>query len=156
MTRQTGTLVGIARREAKFAPMDVLERADITLDHGVAQDSRGRRRANSANDRQVTVVSVAAWRAACAALGRDVPWTARRANLLVEGIALGQTRGARITIGAVELEITQEIDPCARMDAQHPGLTAALAADWRGGVGCRIVTPGSVRIGDHVSLIAPP
>ena len=154
MAEHTGTLLAIARREAKFAPMEALPQAAITLEGGVANDSRGRRRVNAANDRQITVLSADAWRAVCAALDADVPWTLRRANLLIDAIDLKETSGARLRIGPVELEVTQEVDPCARMDAQHDGLTAAMAANWRGGVGCRIVTPGTVRVGDRVTLVA--
>ncbi|MFQ5971775.1 MAG: MOSC domain-containing protein, partial [Alphaproteobacteria bacterium] len=106
MIEGTGTLVGIARRESKFAPMEELRRAEVSLEDGVANDSRGRRRENASNDRQVTVISAGAWRAACAELGAEAPWTLRRANLLVDGIDLERSTGARLTIGEVELEVT--------------------------------------------------
>lgn len=156
MTEETGTLVGIAWREAKFAAMEEAREAKVSLEHGVANDSRGQRRENAPNDRQVTVVSAGAWRDACAKLGAEVPWTLRRANLLVEGIDLERSTGARLRIGGVELEVTGEVDPCQRMDDQHNGLTAALVPNWRGGVGCRIVTPGTIAVGDTVTMIASP
>ena len=152
MSEQSGTLVGIARREKKFAAMEELAEAGVTLEAGVADDSRGRRRENAGNDRQVTVMSAAAWRAVCAELDAEIPWTYRRANLLVDGIDLKETTGARIRIGDLELEVTQEVDPCERMDAQHRGLTRALMPEWRGGVGCRILSAGTVRVGDPVTL----
>lgn len=152
MTTQTGTLIGIARREASRAPMEELRDAEVTLEQGVAGDSRGRRRPRAHNDRQVTLMSAEAWAQACEALGAELAWTVRRANLLVEGLALADTEGARITLGELELEVTEECDPCARMDEQHAGLTAALTPDWRGGVACRILRPGRVRLGDAVRL----
>src|SRR2546430_12050680 len=75
--------------------------------------------------RQVTIVAREAWEQTCAALAAAVPWTARRANLLVEGVNLEQTTGKRLRIGAVLLEITGETKPCSNMDRQHPGLQAA-------------------------------
>lgn len=142
-----GTLTGIARRERKRAPMETLERAEISKDSGVAEDSRGK-----PGKRQVTVVSAAAWRDACRDLGQDIPWTARRANLLVDGIDLPDTTGAILTVGRVRLLITGEVDPCSRMDEQYAGLTRALQPEWRGGVSCTVLEGGSVALGDDVTM----
>jgi MOSC domain-containing protein YiiM len=103
--------------------------------------------------RQVTVVAQEAWQRACAELGAEVPWTARRANLLVDGVELLETTGQRLRVGSVLLEITGETKPCSLMDAQHPGLQAALKPDWRAGVTCHILEPGEVKIGDAVELL---
>ena len=145
-----GTLTGIARREKKRAPMETLERADISTKAGVARDSRGK-----PGKRQVTVVSASAWRAACRELGQEVPWTARRANLLVDGIDLPETTGGILGIGPVKLLITCEVDPCSRMDEQYAGLTRALQPDWRGGVACTVLEGGTVALGDRVTLELP-
>ena len=83
-----GTLTGIARRDRKRAPMETLERADVSKETGVAEDFRGRR-----GKRQVTVISARSWREACRDLGQELPWTTRRANLLVEGLDLPDTTG---------------------------------------------------------------
>lgn len=145
-----GTLNGIARREKKRAPMETLERAEISTETGVARDSRGK-----PGKRQVTVVSAAAWRAACRDLGQEVPWTARRANLLVDGIELPETTGGILRIGPVKLLINDEVDPCSRMDEQYAGLTRALQPDWRGGVACTVLEGGCVALGDSVTLEPP-
>lgn len=142
-----GTLAGIARREKKRAPMETLESAPISTVTGVAEDFRGK-----PGKRQVTVISAAAWRKACGDLGRDVPWTARRANLLVEEIDLPNTVGAILHIGSVRLLVTGELDPCSRMDEQCQGLTKALMPDWRGGVSCTVLQGGAVALGDDVIL----
>lgn len=155
MKTQSGTLIGIARREASRAPMEELPEAEVTLERGVAGDSRGRRRPRAHNDRQVTLMSAEAWARACAELGAELAWTCRRANLLVEGLELAGTAGARIDIGELMLEVTEECDPCARMDEQHPGLAGALVPDWRGGVACRILRPGRIGLGDRVRLSYP-
>lgn len=142
-----GTLMGIARREAKRAPMETLERAEISKETGIANDWRGK-----PGRRQVTVISAASWADACRELGTEIPWTTRRANLLVEGIDLPHTTGAVIEIGAVRLLVTGEVDPCSRMDEQYQGLTEALKPDWRGGVSCSVLEEGIVAIGDGVTL----
>ncbi|MBT8078828.1 MAG: hypothetical protein KJO31_09615 [Gammaproteobacteria bacterium] len=127
--------------------MDELEVAEISTETGVAMDSRGKR-----GNRQVTVLSADVWSTVCNELDSEIPWTIRRSNLLVQGIGLPQRAGDLIDIGDVRLQVMTEVDPCSRMDEQCPGLTAALGPDWRGGVGCKVLSGGTVRIGDRVSV----
>lgn len=143
-----GRLAGIARREHKRAPMETLESAEISIETGVANDSRGK-----PGKRQVSLLSASAWQAACDELGQEAPWTTRRSNLLIEGLDLPKEAGRIIAIGDVRLRTTVEIDPCSRMDEQVPGLTNALKPDWRGGIGCEVIAGGTVSIGDEVSLV---
>jgi MOSC domain-containing protein YiiM len=142
-----GKLLGIAIRAKSHAPMQELDIIDITSDDGCVGDSRGRSRG-----RQVTVLSREAWQAACADLGRVLPWTERRANLLVEGFELAETVSSRLCIGDVVLEITGETDPCRRMTNVARGLREALTPAWRGGVCCRVIEGGQIRVGDSVTL----
>jgi MOSC domain-containing protein YiiM len=144
-----GRLAGIARRERKRAPMETLDAAEISSVTGVAGDSRG-----SPGLRQVTVLSARDWQATCDELGQQVPWTTRRSNLLVDAMDLPREPGRIIAIGQVRLRIGGEISPCSRMDDQVQGLTKALQADWRGGVGCEVLQGGNIRIGDTVSVLA--
>jgi len=37
-------------------------------------------------------------------------------------------------------------------DALRPGLRAALAPDWRGGVSCRVIAPAEIRVGAAVQI----
>lgn len=141
-------LAGIACRDCKRGEMTELTAAGISTETGVQGDFRGRPGA-----RQVTVISAEAWAAACAEVDRALPWTTRRANLLVEGIGLPRAAGARIGIGPVRLEITMETDPCSRMDEQCEGLREALMPDWRGGVCCRVISGGTVEVGDLVTVL---
>jgi MOSC domain-containing protein YiiM len=141
-----GRLTGIARRDRKRAPMQTLERADISTETGVALDFRGK-----PGPRQVSVISAGAWRAACRELQRDIPWTTRRANLLVDDFELPRTIGTVLKVGPVRLRITGEVDPCSRMDEQVPGLRQALQPDWRGGVSCAVLQGGAVALGDEVA-----
>ncbi len=143
-----GRLAGIARRDEKRAPMETLEHAEVSDQTGVAQDSRGK-----PGERTVTVISARAWREICAELGQDIPWTTRRANLLVDDIDLPKSPGPVIEVGEVRLKVTVEVNPCSRMDEQIAGLTVALKPDWRGGVGCTVLQGGSIAVGDPVNVI---
>ena len=76
--------------------MQELPRAEVTAGSGVADDFRGR-----SGRRQVTVLSLEDWQAACAQAGRpELPWTSRRANLLVSGLDLAAA-GAAAAAGCV-------------------------------------------------------
>ena len=125
--------------------MQELPQAAVTLAGGVADDFRGR-----PGRRQVTVLSLEDWQAACRDAGcPQLPWTARRANLLVTDVDLAAAGVLRI--GSVELEVTGETAPCERMDQAYPGLRAALAPRWRGGVTCRVRNPGTLVAGAAVT-----
>jgi MOSC domain-containing protein YiiM len=77
--------------------MQTVDSIDISLEAGVAGDHKGANRA-------VTILAREDWEAALADLGpTDEPldWTARRANLLVEGVRLPRAIGATLRIGRV-------------------------------------------------------
>jgi len=143
----TGELVAIAWKEKPRQPMVLAEAATVSVEKGLAGDFRG-----AVEGRQVTIVFAEDWAAACADLGAEPPWTARRANLLVRGLANPRAPGAVIAIGAVRLEITEETAPCSVMDKQMKGLRRALTPDWRAGVSTRVLAGGAIRVGDAVSF----
>jgi len=141
-------LLAIAIKEKKRAPMLALNHAEVTSEKGVAFDFRGK-----PGKRQVTVLSAHAWQKACDELATSLDWTTRRANILVDELALHESTGKIIKIADVELLITGETDPCERMEQAVPGLSSALAKDWRGGVCCRVLKPGKIRLNDEVQLL---
>jgi MOSC domain-containing protein YiiM len=145
----TGVVRGLARRAKPRVPMETLDRALIARAGGLEGDFRG-----SSRSRQVTVLFAEDWRAACAALGHDVAWTVRRANVLVAGLANPKAAGGLIALGAARIRVLGETAPCAKMDAAEPGLRAALTPDWRGGVFGVVEVDGAVAIGDAAGWIA--
>jgi MOSC domain-containing protein YiiM len=139
-------LLAIARAPVKRGPLTPLREAAVSAAGGVDGDARGKRQG-----RQVTVVFREGWDAACRELGVELPWTTRRANLFVEGVPV-PAEGKRLVIGSLVLEVTQETEPCQLMEAAHRGLRAALTPEWRGGVCCRVVQGGTIRVGDRVDV----
>ena len=136
-----GTLVGIATKEKTKAPMVEHAALAATL-RGLAGER------SHPHDRAVTLLTREAWQEACRALGETLPWTLRRANLLLAGVALEGCVGRKLRIGAVLLEVTEDNPPCRVMDLLHAGLRAALAPAARAGVACRILKPGDLHLGD--------
>ena len=147
-----GVLAGIARHAVRKAPMEVVDAVSITVDGGIAGDFRGTVRPGGKGRRQVTLMERGDWAAAMAEVGRDIPWYERRVNLLVDGLDLPQLAGTRLRLGSVVLEVTLECDPCIRMEAIAPGLEAALAKDWRGGVCTRVRAGGRIAVGDEIRI----
>ncbi len=142
------TLKSIAIKTVPRAPMQEQERADVTIEKGITGDLRG-----SQAGRQITILCETAWQNTCDAINTELPWTTRRANLLVDGVEFGEGDiGKTISIGEVCLEIMQETYPCSLMDKQHQGLRDALTPKWRGGVCCNVLSAGSIQIGDRVEI----
>jgi MOSC domain-containing protein YiiM len=142
-----GEVIGISIRDRPRAPMQPLTEAEITIETGIAGDFRG-----AVRGRQVTVLTEEGWRAACAELGEDLPWTTRRANLLVRGLDLTGRVGTRLQVGSAVLVITDECDPCSVMEKARKGLRKALTPGWRAGATCRVARAGLVRLGDRADL----
>ncbi|MFT5924481.1 MAG: MOSC domain-containing protein YiiM [Paraglaciecola sp.] len=142
-------LLDIAFRPKSRAAMQTKVDTMVSKVAGVDGDFRGK-----PGKRQVTVMSIEQWQLACDELATILPWTIRRANLLVDGVSFDATMvGQQIKIGQCILYITGETDPCPKMDAQHQGLTHALTPDWRGGVCCRVIADGRVKVGDQMIII---
>jgi MOSC domain-containing protein YiiM len=145
-----GSLMGIARRSVSRAPMEKIEQASISTELGLTGDCKG----SKFPERQITLMAIEDWKAALARLGGiDLDWSARRANLLVSGIKLPRGRGSQIAIGDVVVEVRDQTSPCQQMENAQVGLRKALSGDWRGGVSCRVISGGEIRIGDGVQTI---
>jgi len=142
---RSGEIVAIARHSESRAPIEELATVRISVEAGVEGDCHG-----EPGPAQVTIVAEEAWRDATGELGVELPWSLRRANLLIRGIDLFDTTGVQLHLSDVVLEVTGENDPCWLMDKQHRGLRKALTPRWRAGVACRVVTGGTISIGDRV------
>jgi MOSC domain-containing protein YiiM len=110
--------------------------------------------ANRGGRRQITIISSRRWAELMDTLDADVPPSARRANLLISGIDLADSRGRTLRVGDARLLINGETRPCERMEEALPGLQAAMRERWGGGVFAEVVDGGEIRIGDPVQWSA--
>lgn len=145
-----GTVEAIYLRPAARVPTREVARAVAIQGQGLDGDHAvgGRR--------QVTILSLEAWRAACGELGQDVDPRVRRANVVVAGVDLRRAIGRRLRLGEVEVDVLGETRPCELMDDDgRVGLDAALRRDRRGGVFGVVELGGVIARGDDVTLVDP-
>ncbi|MEC4727141.1 MOSC domain-containing protein [Shewanella sp. D64] len=146
------TLSAIGFKPMRQGPMTLVDTAQVTKSSGVEQDFFGR-----PGKRQVTVMSQDQWDIVCAEINIQLPWTIRRANLLIEDYTFSTADlGKRLKIGDLELLITGETDPCKKMEIAQAGLEKALTPDWRGGVTCRVLNDAQITQGDVVTISETP
>lgn len=139
-----GRLEAIWLKRAHRGPMDEVPEATAIAGQGLSGSvDRSRRR-------QVTVISHEVWERLMKELGADISPSSRRANLMVSGVALANTRGKTLRVGGVRLAIGGETTPCERMDEAFEGLRAAMRPDWGGGVFAEVLDDGVVTVGDEV------
>ena len=144
MQHATGTVEAIAYRPTDGLTMHLLDECEVLTGRGLSLENR------PTGKREITLLSVERWADACRELGAELPWTFRRANLLIRGIDLAAQVGKTVTIGSVRVLVHGETRPCKIMDAQHEGLRTALVPHVRGGVHAEVLTGGAVRKGDRV------
>lgn len=143
-------LIGIATHLESKGVITTHEEISISTQEGLQNDYQGHQDAQT----RVTLLSLNSWQKACKLCGADIDWTERRANLLIDDINFSESViGQQVQIGQVLLEITQETDPCNRMEALQPGLKQALSPDWRGGARCKVLRHGHIKLGDNVTLL---
>lgn len=147
MIQHNGKLEAIWIKRARLGPMDPVERAILRAGAGLLSN------ANQGGKRQVTIIAKEAWAAVTERLGVEVDPSARRANLMVSGIDLKNTRGKILQIGNCRIQVWGETRPCERMDQAWMGLRAALQDNWGGGVFGEVLLDGKIGVGDMVQWV---
>ena len=142
-----GSLAAIWIKRCKRGPMDAALDGELVAGRGlVGNADQGRRR-------QVTLIEAEVWAAMMRELDADAPSAGRRANLVLRGLPLANSRGRVLTIGPCRLRILGETKPCERMDEVVPGLRRLMFPDWRGGAFAEVVEGGRIQVGDRAEWV---
>jgi MOSC domain-containing protein YiiM len=143
-----GTLVWMGLRPQRRAPVQIVERAEVTFD-GLVGDHASKGRQTSGK-RGITLIQ----QEHLAVIGsflrqRSVDPALLRRNLVIEGINLLALKGRTIRISTATLTITGPCAPCSRMEEAF-GKGGYSAVRGHGGVTAQIVEPGTIARGDEV------
>ncbi|MCB0208968.1 MAG: MOSC domain-containing protein [Anaerolineae bacterium] len=143
----TGKLEAIWIKRMKMGPMDPVDQAALKANRGLINN------ANQGGKRQVTIIEKEVWEKLMALLGTDLEPSARRANLMVSGINLADSRHKVLQIGTCRIRIYGETKPCEQMDAAFVGLQEAMRDNWAGGAFGEVLDDGLIAVGDPVAWI---
>jgi MOSC domain-containing protein YiiM len=139
----TARLAAIWLKRSHRGPMDPVSRATLVAGAGITGNADRSRR------RQVTIIEREVWEALMRRLNAKLDPGARRANLMVSGLALANSRDRVLALGACQIRILGELKPCERMEDALPGLEATMYDDWRGGAFGEVLVGGEVSVGDE-------
>lgn len=143
----SGRIEALWLKTAEYGPMESVEELVVVEKTGIKGN------ADWGGKRQVTIIEKERWDAMMRALGdADVQPSARRANVMVSGCDLGDSRHRILRLGDVRIEIRGETRPCERMDEAYPGLRRVMAEPWNGGAYGVILDDGALRVGDPAVL----
>ena len=137
-----GRLEAIWLKRVRLGPMDPVSEAELHAGRGIAGN------ADFGGRRQVTILDAGEWERRLSGLGSDLDPSFRRANLLIRGVDLAESRGRILAVGDCRIRIDGETKPCALMDEYLPGLRSALYERWGGGAWGAVVSGGSIALGD--------
>lgn len=150
MARAEGArLDAIWIKSARRGAMRPVDRATLVADRGIAGN------ADQGGRRQVTLIHRETWQRVMDSLDASVDPSARRANLMVSGLDLAESRDRILRVGECRIRIMGETKPCRRMDEAFPGLQKALRPPWRGGAYGVVLDDGEIEVGDPVAWMPP-
>jgi len=145
---RSGEVEWIGIRSKRRAPLVALDEVEAVAGVGLVGDHYV---SKTNGKRQVTLIQQEHLTAVAQILGNaEVLAESVRRNIVVSGINIYALRDRKFRIGEVVLEGAGTCDPCSRMEeVLGPGGYNAMRG--HGGIVCRILEGGTIRIGDPVT-----
>ena len=144
-----GTLRAIWIAPEKGAPMISVPEALAMAGQGLFGDRNFARQAGPGSDKDVTLIEAEQIARFVAATG--LPFTAAdaRRNFVTSGIDLNPLLGREFVVGEVRVQALELCQPCSLL-AKRTHRAVLWALRDRGGLRCRILCGGVIRVGDGV------
>ena len=142
-----GRVEAIWIKRAKRGKMDAVPRATLRANKGLVGN------ADQGGRRQVTMLEQERWQQHVSALGATLDPSRRRANILISGFPLQDTRDQVLQIGTVRFRVAGETKPCEQMEEALPGLRSVMRPSWGGGAFAIVLDDGDISVGDTVTWV---
>jgi len=140
------TVVGIQLAKASRMGMRSVETAEIEEAAGLVGD-----RYHGSKHRQLSVQSLSELADAEREFGQPIDPLLTRRNVTISHGDVPRRPGHRWTLGEVELEVVRDAAPCKMLDMEI-GDGARTVMRRRAGVICRVISGGTLTLGDAVDL----
>ena len=152
-----GSVVGLYIAPRSGQPMIGVSEARAFADRGLEGDRFFNESWSAANrsDKAITLIEEEALRAAAAELGAEIVAAKTRRNIVTRGVPLCELLHREFTIGQVVMRGIRLFEPCDHMEklSDLPGIFRAL--EHRSGLKAAILSDGTIRINDPVTLRSP-
>ncbi|MCP5004749.1 MAG: MOSC domain-containing protein [Planctomycetes bacterium] len=143
----TAEVVSIHIVRKRKLTQELCNSVSVRANFGIEGDYRSGRY----QDGQITLVEAEAMDEASRRLGYAISGGASRRQIMVRGVSLNQLVGYRLRLGYIVVEGEALCRPCNNME-KRIGVGAKEAMNGRGGIRCRVIRGGSLRVGDRVTI----
>jgi MOSC domain-containing protein YiiM len=141
-----GTLAGICTAHTKRDDLHGVQQAELQAGGGLVGD----RYFGGKPDQEITLIETEALEALARECGITLLPVQARRNLVTRGVPLNHLIDREFTIGEVRLRGIRLCEPCGHLEEMtQKGIREGLL--HRGGLRARVITGGTVRVGDIVT-----
>jgi MOSC domain-containing protein YiiM len=148
-----GTVKHIFIAAERGAPMVALAEVEAVSDSGLKGDRYAQAQNRKSADYQLTLIELENIDAFAKGSGLHLAPHDPRRNLVTLGVRLNELCGKRFFVGGVELEGLELCEPCGTF-AKRTHSEVVRFFVHKGGLRCRIVRGGTIRVGDEVAETA--
>ena len=142
----TPRVVAIHVAKATRLPMRPVESVEAEAGRGLVGD-----RYHGTRHRHVTIQATGELAKASRRHGAAIDPGSTRRNVTIEAEAVPRKPGTRFRVGEIDVEVVRDAAPCKLLE-DALGRDARLALSRRAGVVCRVLSSGTLRVGDPVAF----
>jgi MOSC domain-containing protein YiiM len=138
-------------------PMQPLLEAEVIAGQGIRGDRYALKLGHYSHDpkpgRHLTLIEAEVLEDIAQQLGISFPPHESRRNITTRGLRLNPLVGKTLHIGTVVVDVIRLCDPCAYLQGLFGQPVLQPLVD-RGGIRCDVVTGGTIRVGDTITVMS--